>query len=71
MTAGQEAREEEAEDKVGLQALDGTVFLRGAMLTQDKLGWMREGETAGSWDVIGFYWKPEEGAGASSTAAPA
>ena len=71
MTAGQEAREEEVEDKVGLQALDETLFLRVAMLTQDKLGWMREGETAGSWDVTGFYWKPEEGAGASSTAAPA
>lgn len=58
VTAAQEAREEEAEDKVGLQELDGTIFLRVATLTQSRLGWMREGEPAGSWDVKGFYWKP-------------
>ncbi|KAF8442905.1 hypothetical protein L210DRAFT_3611407 [Boletus edulis BED1] len=62
VTAAQVAREEEAEDKVGLQELDGTIFVRLAMLTQKRLGWMREGETAGEWDFEGFYWKPEESA---------
>ncbi|KAG6372610.1 hypothetical protein JVT61DRAFT_7356 [Boletus reticuloceps] len=62
VTAAQVVREEEAEDKVGLQELDGTIFVRLAMLTQNRLGWMREGETAGEWDFEGFYWKPEESA---------
>ena len=62
VTATQVAREEEAEDKVGLHELDGTLFVRVARLTQNRLGWMREGEPEGHWDVEGFYWKPEEGA---------
>jgi hypothetical protein len=62
VTAAQVVREEEAEDKVGLQELDGTVFGRVAMLTQNRLGWMREGEIAGGWDTEGFYWKPGESA---------
>ena len=62
VTAAQVVREEEAEDKVGLQELDGTVFARVAMLTLNKLGWIREGETASGWDFGGFYWKPEESA---------
>ncbi|KAG6330102.1 hypothetical protein ID866_8987 [Astraeus odoratus] len=47
--------EEEAEKKVGLKELDGTLFLRVAMLTQNRLAWMREGEPEGGWDVHGFY----------------
>jgi hypothetical protein len=62
VTAAQVAREEEAEDKVGLQELDGTFFVRVAMLTQNRLGWMREGEPGGEWDFEGFYCTPEEGA---------
>lgn len=62
VTAAQVVREEEVEDKVGLQELDGTVFGRVAMLTQNRLGWMREGETAGGWDTEGFYWRPGESA---------
>lgn len=62
VTAAQVLREEEAEDKVGLQELDGSIFVRVAMLTQNRLGWIREGETAGEWDFEGFYWKPEESA---------
>lgn len=62
VTAAQVVREEEVEDKVGLQEMDGTVFGRVAMLTQNRLGWMREGETAGGWDTKGFYWRPGESA---------
>lgn len=36
--------------KVGLGELDGTLFLRVAVLTQNKLGWIREGEPMGDWD---------------------
>lgn len=66
VTTAQVAREEEAEDKVGLQELDGTIFVRVAMLTQNRLGWMREGETAGQWDFDGFYWKSGASAGGIS-----
>lgn len=55
LTAAQLAREDEAEEKVGLKELDGTVFLRIAMLTQNRLGWMREGEPENRWDFDGFY----------------
>lgn len=44
-----------AEDEVGLAELDGTLFLRVAMLTQNRLGWMREGEPEHNWDYEGFY----------------
>ena len=66
VTAAQGAREEEAEDKVGLQELDGTLFLRVALLTQNRLGWMREGETAGGWDNSGFYWESGQDTTASA-----
>ncbi|KAH7886675.1 hypothetical protein F5I97DRAFT_1025320 [Phlebopus sp. FC_14] len=49
------AREEEAEGKMGLEELDGTLFLRVAMLTLHRLGWMREGETEKEWDFDGFF----------------
>lgn len=55
LSAAQLAREDEAEEKVGLKELDGTVFLRIAMLTQNRLGWMREGEHEDRWDFDGFY----------------
>lgn len=51
----QVAREEEAENEVGLGELDGTLFLRVAMLTQNRLGWMHEGEAERGWDFDGFY----------------
>lgn len=44
-----------AEDEVGLAELDGTLFLRVAMLTQNRLGWIREGEPEHGWDFDGFY----------------
>lgn len=69
VTPAQQAREEEAEGKVGLQELDGTVFLRVAILTQNRLGWMREGQTAGSWDDNGFYCKAVESASGTSVSA--
>ena len=34
----------------GIEKLDRTLFVRGAGLTFDQLGWMHEGEKAGSWD---------------------
>ncbi|KAF9222191.1 hypothetical protein BS17DRAFT_709500 [Gyrodon lividus] len=43
------------EGKVGLEELDGSLFLRIAMLTQHRLGWMREGEKQAEWDFSGFY----------------
>ncbi|KAG9312564.1 hypothetical protein JVU11DRAFT_6960 [Chiua virens] len=55
VTTAQVVREKEAEDKVCLQELDGTLFVRVARLTQNKLGWMREGEMAGDWDNKGFF----------------
>lgn len=39
----------------GVEALDGTIFLRVAKLTQDRLGWMREGEENKGWDFQGFF----------------
>jgi len=32
----------------GIEKLDGTLFVRVAGLTFDQLGWMHEGEKAGS-----------------------
>ena len=39
----------------GAEVLDGTLFVRVAGLTADKLGWMKEGQEAGDWDRLGFY----------------
>lgn len=40
----------------GLGKLDGSLFLRVARLTADRLGWMREGEEGRSdWDRVGFF----------------
>ncbi|KIJ67232.1 hypothetical protein HYDPIDRAFT_107964 [Hydnomerulius pinastri MD-312] len=55
VSPAQVAREEEAEGKVGLEELDGSLFLRVAMLTQHRLGWMREGEKQEEWDFGGFF----------------
>ncbi|KAG6334573.1 hypothetical protein ID866_4510 [Astraeus odoratus] len=49
------AMEEKVESKVGMKDLDGTLFLRIAMLTQNRAAWMREGEREGGWDFHGFY----------------
>lgn len=35
----------------GADALDGTIFVRGAGLIMEALGWAREGEKAGHWDL--------------------
>jgi len=55
LTPAQLAREEEAENDIGLAELDGTLFLRVAMLTQNRLGWMHEGEPERPWDFDGFF----------------
>lgn len=34
----------------GIEKLDGTLFVRVAGLTLDRLGWVNEGEKASSWD---------------------
>ncbi len=34
----------------GIERLDGTLFVRAAGLTLDRLGWVNEGEEAGCWD---------------------
>jgi hypothetical protein len=34
----------------GIERLDGTLFVRVAGLTFDRLGWVNEGERAGNWD---------------------
>lgn len=39
----------------GAEILDGSLFVRIAWLTVDKLGWLREGQEAGNWDMIGFH----------------
>ncbi|RPD56818.1 hypothetical protein L226DRAFT_492010 [Lentinus tigrinus ALCF2SS1-7] len=39
----------------GAEVLDGTLFIRIAGLTADRLGWMKEGQEAGEWDRVGFY----------------
>ncbi|KAF8259805.1 hypothetical protein EI94DRAFT_1706802 [Lactarius quietus] len=38
----------------GIERLDGTLFVRVAGLTFDRLGWVGEGEKAGLWDWDGF-----------------
>jgi len=51
------AAESEAGQKMasleGIERLDGTLFVRVAGLTMDQLGWVHEGEDAGSWHVEG------------------
>ncbi|KAI0085244.1 hypothetical protein BDY19DRAFT_1050723 [Irpex rosettiformis] len=39
----------------GIEALDGTLFLRVAKLTAGRLGWMREGQDNRDWDLSGFF----------------
>ena len=39
----------------GAEVLDGSLFVRVAGLTADRLGWMREGQEKGSWDFDAFY----------------
>ena len=38
----------------GAELLDGTLFLRVAGLTAERVGWMREGQENGGWDFEGF-----------------
>lgn len=47
-------------DLGGAEVLDGTLFIRAAGLTADRLGWMREGQQVSAynfeaWDFTGFY----------------
>jgi len=37
------------------ELIDGTLFVRVAGLTAGRLGWVREGKPAGSWDRRGFF----------------
>ncbi|TFK86135.1 hypothetical protein K466DRAFT_493409 [Polyporus arcularius HHB13444] len=39
----------------GAEKLDGSLFVRVAGLTMDRLGWMREGEQEGEWDFDAFF----------------
>ena len=39
----------------GAEVLDGSIFIRVAVLTQDRLGWVREGEEKKGWDFSGFF----------------
>jgi hypothetical protein len=39
----------------GAEELDGTVFLRAAVLTMDRLGWAYEEEPLALWDRHGYY----------------
>ena len=40
---------------MGMEGLDGTIFVRVASLTADRLGWMREGQHERKWDFNGFF----------------
>lgn len=40
----------------GAKFLDGTLFVRAAGLTANRLGWMREGQAERGWDRDGFYY---------------
>ncbi len=40
---------------IGLEDLDGTLFIRAAGLTADRLGWMKEGQEKRGWDRLGFF----------------
>ncbi|EMD35787.1 hypothetical protein CERSUDRAFT_115740 [Gelatoporia subvermispora B] len=39
----------------GVEELDGSLFVRAAGLTADRMGWMREGQEEGEWDRVGFW----------------
>lgn len=39
----------------GAEFIDGTLFIRTAGLTLGGMGWVREGEAAKAWSMIGFY----------------
>lgn len=39
----------------GAEFLDGTLFIRAAGLTANRLGWMREGQAERRWDMDGFF----------------
>ncbi|CAL1702716.1 unnamed protein product [Somion occarium] len=39
----------------GADVLDGTLFIRAAGLTANRLGWMREGQNERGWDMTGFF----------------
>ncbi|KAI0919853.1 hypothetical protein AcW1_003003 [Taiwanofungus camphoratus] len=39
----------------GADVLDGTLFVRVAGLTAERLGWMREGQKRRQWDFGGFF----------------
>ncbi|EGN97420.1 hypothetical protein SERLA73DRAFT_57794 [Serpula lacrymans var. lacrymans S7.3] len=39
----------------GADKLDGTLFVRVATLTADRLAWMREGQDGQGWDFKGFF----------------
>lgn len=61
--AAVDAHAGESADGAGLEgaaALDGTLFVRVAGLTADRLGWMREGEEKRIWDMVGFFDKSAE-----------
>jgi hypothetical protein len=44
----------------GADKIDGTLFIRAALLNTSKLGWVGEGEPVGSWDIFftGFQGPP-------------
>jgi len=45
----------------GREVLDGTLFVRVASLTLDRLGWAHEsGKGLGQWDHDGFIWSEED-----------
>ncbi|KIJ64371.1 hypothetical protein HYDPIDRAFT_90673 [Hydnomerulius pinastri MD-312] len=39
----------------GAELLDGSVFVRAALLTADYVGWVREGQQSRRWSFEGFY----------------
>ncbi|KAG2072551.1 hypothetical protein BDR04DRAFT_1074096 [Suillus decipiens] len=51
------SKSKDVEGNLGLGELDGTLFLRVAMLTAHTLGWMREGKSEEGWSYEGFYEK--------------
>ena len=42
-------------DLVGTELLDGSQFVRMAVLTMDYVGWVREGQSAKLWHLGGFF----------------
>lgn len=53
--AGKLAEAETATRLKDVDKLDGTVFIRIAGLTMERLGWMREGKPRRIWDRTGFW----------------